>query len=122
MNNILSETKTPVIIVMNKVDKMEVYRKGGTEPVYTTGEVAGSLRAEWIDNEPVKGENTYVIYAYSNGLKSDPSEVSVIVGYSRPGAVKNFTVVEDDAHNCVMTWEAPDAAEEGGDAGRQQAG
>lgn len=100
---------------MNKVDKMEVYRKGGTEPVYTTGEVAGSLRAEWIDNEPVKGENTYVIYAYSNGLKSDPSEVTVIAGYSRPGAVKNFTVVEDDAHNCVMTWEAPEAAEEGGE-------
>lgn len=100
---------------LNKVDKMEVYRKGETEPAYTTGEVGGTLRSEWIDYEPVKGVNTYLIYAYSNGLKSDPSEVSVVVGYSRPGAVKNFTVVEDNAHNCVLTWDAPEAADEGGE-------
>lgn len=80
--------------VLGNVDKMEVYRNGSAEPVYTTEEVGASLVTRWVDTHAVKGENTYEIYAYANGQKSDPATILVVAGYARPAEVRNLSIVE----------------------------
>lgn len=93
---------------LGHVDKMEVYRNGSTEPVYTTEAVGSSLVTRWVDNGAVKGENTYEIYAYANGQKSDPATILVVAGYARPDVVKNLKVTELSNCSCIISWEKPD--------------
>ena len=93
---------------LGHVDKMEVYRNGSTEPVYTTEAVGSSLVTRWVDNGAVKGENTYEIYAYANGQKSDPATILVVAGYARPDVVKNLKITELINCSCIISWEKPD--------------
>lgn len=93
---------------LGSVDKMEVYRNGSEEPVYTTEAVGSSLVTRWVDNGAVKGENIYEIYAYANGQKSDPATIMVVAGYARPDVVKNLTVTELSDCSCIISWEKPD--------------
>lgn len=99
---------------INHADKMELYREGVEEPVYTTEAVGATLAAQYIDQSiPEKGEYTYRVYAYLNGLKSDAAVVKVKVGYPVPPALENLKVVENDDHTVTLSWDAP--AEEYGD-------
>ena len=41
--------------VLGSVDKMEVYRNGSAEPVYTSEEVGASLVTRWVDTHAVEG-------------------------------------------------------------------
>lgn len=98
---------------LSHVDKMEVYRNGSEDPVYTTGAVGASLVTRWVDTQAVKGENTYDIYAYANGQKSDPATVKVVAGYARPDSVKNLTVAEQADGSCIISWDKPDGVDGG---------
>ena len=99
--------------VLGSVDKMEVYRNGSAEPVYTTEEVGASLVARWVDTHAVKGENTYEIYAYANGQKSDPATILVVAGYARPAEVRNLSIVEQADYSCVISWDKPEGIDGG---------
>lgn len=98
---------------LGHVDKMEVYRNGSADPVYTTEAVGSSLVTRWVDTGAVKGENTYEIYAYANGQKSDPAIVLVVAGYARPDVVKNLTITELSDCSCIISWEKPDGIDGG---------
>lgn len=98
---------------LGSVDKMEVYRNGSEDPVYTTGAVGASLVTRWVDTQAVKGENTYDIYAYANGQKSDPATILVVAGYARPAEVKNLTVAEQADGSCIISWDKPDGVDGG---------
>lgn len=99
--------------VLGSVDKMEVYRNGSAEPVYTTEEVGASLVTRWVDTDAVKGENTYEIYAYANGQKSDPATILVVAGYARPAEVRNLSIVERADYSCVISWDKPEGIDGG---------
>lgn len=87
------------------VDKMELYRDGVEEPLYTTQATGATLAAQFVDNTvPEKGEYTYRVYAYLDGMKSDAAVVTVKVGYSVPAPIEGFNVVENDDHSVTLSW------------------
>lgn len=97
---------------ISSVDKTEVYRDGEEAPVYTTEEVSTSLEQHFIDvSIPERGEYTYRIYSYKDGLRSDATVVTLKVGYPVPQTVTGFKAVENDDHTVTLSWNAPAATD-----------
>lgn len=91
---------------ISHADKMELYRDGVDEPLYTSPATGATLAAQFVDKTvPEKGEYTYRVYAYLDGLKSDAAVVTVKVGYSVPAPVEGLSVVENDDHSVTLTWD-----------------
>ena len=98
---------------ISSVDKTELYRDGVEEPIFSTGEVSTSLEQRFIDETiPERGEYTYRVYCYKDGLRSDATTVSVKVGYPVPHPITGFKAVENEDHTVTLSWDAP-AAEDG---------
>lgn len=98
---------------IESVDKTELYRDGVEEPIFSTGEVSTSLEQRFIDETiPERGEYTYRVYCYKDGLRSDATTVTVKVGYPVPQAITGFKAVENEDHTVTLSWDAP-AAEDG---------
>ena len=98
---------------IESVDKTELYRNGVEDPIFSTGEVSTSLEQRFIDETiPERGEYTYRVYCYKDGLRSDATTVSVKVGYPVPHPITGFKAVENEDHTVTLSWDAP-AAEDG---------
>ena len=98
---------------IESVDKTELYRDGVEDPIFSTGEVSTSLEQRFIDETiPERGEYTYRVYCYKDGLRSDATTVSVKVGYPVPHPITGFKAVENQDHTVTLSWDAP-AAEDG---------
>lgn len=98
---------------IESVDKTELYRDGVEDPIFSTGEVSTSLEQRFIDETiPERGEYTYCVYCYKDGLRSDATTVSVKVGYPVPHPITGFKAVENEDHTVTLSWDAP-AAEDG---------
>ena len=98
---------------IESVDKTELYRDGVEDPIFSTGEVSTSLARRFIDETiPERGEYTYRVYCYKDGLRSDATTVSVKVGYPVPHPITGFKAVENQDHTVTLSWDAP-AAEDG---------
>lgn len=98
---------------IESVDKTELYRDGVEDPIFSTGEVSTSLEQRFIDETiPERGEYTYRVYCYKDGLRSDATTVSVKVGYPVPHPITGFKAVENEDHTVTLSWDAP-AAEDG---------
>lgn len=95
---------------ISHVDKMELYRDGIDEPLYTTQATGATLAAQYVDADiPEKGEYTYRVYAYLDGLKSYAAVISVKVGYSVPSQIEGLTLVENDDHSVTISWDKADS-------------
>ena len=93
------------------IDSMEVYRAGTEKPIYTTETMNSSLETRFVDQDASEGLNTYRIYAYVNGLRSDAAEISVIAGFAAASAPRNFKAQENEDHSVLLSWNTPESAE-----------
>ena len=93
------------------IDSMEVYRAGTEKPIYTTETMNSSLETRFVDQDASEGLNTYRIYAYVDGLRSDAAEISVIVGFAAASAPRNFKAQENEDHSVLLSWNTPESAE-----------
>lgn len=101
---------------INHADKMELYRDGVDEPIYTSQATGATLAVQYVDRTiPEKGEYTYRVYAYLDGLKSDAAVVKVKVGYAVPSEIEGLNAVENDDHSVTISWN--EAKPEDGDGG-----
>lgn len=92
---------------ISHADKMELYRDDVDAPIYTTQATGATLAAQYVDKTiPEKGEYTYRVYAYLNGLKSDAAVIKVKVGYSVPAEIEGLKAVENDDHSVTISWDA----------------
>ena len=96
---------------LRAVDSMEVYRAGTETPIHTTGTMNSSLETRFIDQGAAEGLNTYRIFAYADGLRSDAAEISVIAGIAAASAPRNFKAQENEDHSVLLSWNTPESAE-----------
>lgn len=93
------------------IDSMEVYRVGTERPIHTTGIMNSSLETRFVDQSAAEGLNTYRIFAYANGLRSEAAEISVIAGIAVASSPRNFLATENEDHSVLLSWNTPESAE-----------
>ena len=94
---------------------MYIYRSGSAIPLKTFENVEPGQALEWIDEQPLNGNNSYIIVAENEYGRGKVSEASVFAGVDVPLAVENFWIRgNEDNQKAILTWDAPSEAVNGG--------
>jgi len=92
-----------------------IYRSGSAIPLMTFNDVEPGAALEWIDEQPMHGNNSYIIVAENEYGRGKVSEVNVFAGVDVPMAVENFWIRgNEDNQMAVLTWDAPASSVNGG--------
>ena len=85
-----------------------IYRSGSAIPLMTFNDVEPGQALEWIDEQPLRGNNSYIIVAENEHGRGKVSEATVFAGVDVPMAVENFWIRgNEDNQKAVLTWDAP---------------
>ena len=92
-----------------------IYRNGSAIPLMTFENVQPGQALEWVDEQPMHGNNSYIIVAENEYGRGKASLVDVFAGVDVPKAVENFWVGgNEDNQMAVLTWDAPSESVNGG--------
>ena len=87
-----------------------IYREGSAIPLMTFENVEPGAALEWVDEQPLRGNNSYIIVAENSYGRGKASQVEVFAGVDVPLAVENFWIRgNEDNQKAVLTWDAPSA-------------
>ena len=87
-----------------------IYRSGSAIPLMTFENVEPGQALEWVDEQPIRGNNSYIIVAENEYGRGKVSEATVFAGVDVPMAVENFWIAgNEDNQMAVLTWDAPSA-------------
>ncbi len=85
-----------------------IYRSGSAIPLMTFENVEPGQALEWIDEQPMHGNNSYIIVAENSYGRGKVSEAAVFAGVDVPLAVENYWIRgNEDNQKAVLTWDAP---------------
>ena len=85
-----------------------IFRSGSAIPLMTFNDVEPGQALEWVDEQPMHGNNSYVIVAENEYGRGKVSEATVFAGVDVPAAVENFWIRgNEDNQKAVLTWDAP---------------
>ena len=92
-----------------------IYRSGSAIPLMTFENVEPGQAFEWVDEQPLSGNNSYIIVAENAYGRGKASEVTVFAGVDVPMAVENYWIHgNENNQKAVLTWDAPSGAVNGG--------
>ena len=92
-----------------------IYRAGSAIPLMTFENVEPGQAIEWVDEQPLHGNNSYIIVAENEHGRGKVSTADVFAGVDVPMAVENFWIAgNEDNQMAVLTWDAPSGAVNGG--------
>jgi len=92
-----------------------IYRSGSAIPLMTFENVEPGQALEWVDEQPLHGNNSYIIVAENEYGRGKVSEASAFAGVDVPVAVENFWISgNEDNQKAVLTWDAPSDGVSGG--------
>ncbi len=92
-----------------------IYRSGSAIPLMTFENVEPGQAFEWVDEQPLSGNNSYIIVAENAYGRGKASEVTVFAGVDVPMAVENYWIRgNENNQKAVLTWDAPSGAVNGG--------
>ena len=92
-----------------------IYREGSAIPLMTFENVEPGAALEWVDEQPLRGNNSYVIVAENEYGRGKASTADVFAGVDVPTAVENFWIRgNEDNQKAVLTWDAPEGSVNGG--------
>ena len=95
--------------------KVYIYRSGSAIPLMTFEGVEPGQSLEWVDEQPLSGNNSYIIVAENEYGRGKVSEATVFAGVDVPTAVQNFEIRgNEDNQKAVITWDAPEGSVNGG--------
>ena len=87
-----------------------IYREGSAIPLMTFENVEPGQSLEWVDEQPLRGNNSYIIVAENSYGRGKASTAEVFAGVDVPLAVENFWIRgNEDNQKAVLTWDAPSA-------------
>ena len=92
-----------------------IYREGSAIPLMTFNDVEPGQALEWVDEQPMHGNNSYIIVAENSYGRGKASMATVFAGVDVPMAVQNFWISgNEDNQKAVLTWDAPEGSVNGG--------
>ncbi len=92
-----------------------IYRSGSAIPLMTFENVEPGQALEWVDEQPMHGNNSYIVVAENEYGRGKVSEVTVFAGVDVPAAVENFWISgNEDNQMAVLTWDEPASSVNGG--------
>ena len=92
-----------------------IFRSGSAIPLMTFENVEPGQALEWVDEQPLNGNNSYIIVAENEYGRGKVSEATVFAGVDVPLAVENFWMRgNEDNQKAILTWDAPAGAVNGG--------
>lgn len=92
-----------------------IYREGSAIPLMTFENVEPGQALEWIDEQPLRGNNSYIIVAENSYGRGKASTALVFAGVDVPMAVENYWIRgNEDNQKAVLTWDAPAGSVNGG--------
>lgn len=83
-----------------------VYRSADMRLMHEAKGLKGGARVEWVDKEPVKGVNTYVVVAENSIGEGLDTEVTVDMSDATPGAVTNVKAAYVNDRQVRLSWDA----------------
>lgn len=85
-----------------------IFRAGSAIPLMTFENVEPGQFIEWVDEQPMHGNNSYVIVAENGYGRGKATTVDIFAGVDIPAAVENFWIRgNEDNQKAVLTWDAP---------------
>ena len=85
-----------------------IFRSGSAIPLKTFDNVEPGTALQWVDEQPLHGNNSYIIVAENAYGRGKASTVNVFAGVDVPLAVDNFWMRgNEDNQKAVLTWDAP---------------
>ncbi len=85
-----------------------IFRAGSAIPLITFENVEPGQRIEWVDEQPMHGNNSYIIVAENEYGRGKATTVDIFAGVDIPAAVENFWIRgNEDNQKAVLTWDAP---------------
>ena len=85
-----------------------IFRAGSAIPLMTFENVEPGQRIEWVDEQPMHGNNSYVIVAENEYGRGKATAVDIFAGVDIPAAVENLWIRgNEDNQKAVLTWDAP---------------
>lgn len=97
---------------LEEITEIKVVRDG--RPIGSIKNVKPGEKFEYVDNEAVQSDNTYVLTAVNSIGAGYEATTSVYVGHDRPGLPVNVHAVHDGNCRVTITWDAPLEGETGG--------
>ena len=92
-----------------------IYRSGSAIPLMTFENVEPGQALEWIDEQPLRGNNSYIIVAENSYGRGKATVANVFAGVDVPMAVENFWIVgNEDNQKAILTWDVPEGSVNGG--------
>ena len=87
-----------------------IYRDGSAIPLMTFENVEPGQSLQWVDEQPMRGNNSYIIVAENSYGRGKASTAQVFAGVDVPVAVENFWIVgNEDNQKAILTWDAVSA-------------
>ena len=92
-----------------------IYRAGSAIPLMTFENVEPGQSIEWVDEQPLRGMNSYIVVAENSYGRGKVSTAEVYAGVDVPMAVGNYWIRgNEDNQMAVLTWDAPEGGVSGG--------
>lgn len=86
---------------------INIYRTGQTIPVKTFENVDPGQSLEWIDEQPLNGNNSYTVVPMNDYGRGKAATVETFVGIDVPEAVTNYLVRgNEDNQKAILSWDA----------------
>lgn len=97
---------------LSEITEIFVSRDG--RPIGSIKNVKPGEKFEYVDNEAVQSDNTYVLAAANSIGSGYQATTTVYVGHDRPGLPRNVHASHDGNCRVTITWDAPSEGETGG--------
>lgn len=92
-----------------------IYRAGSAIPLMTFENVEPGQALEWVDEQPLRGNNSYIVVAENSYGRGKASTADVFAGVDVPLAVGNYWIRgNEDNQQAILTWDAPEGGVNGG--------
>ena len=86
---------------------VSIYRTGQAIPLATFENMEPGQAVEWVDEEPLRGNNSYTVVASNEHGRGKATVAETFTGVDVPEAVTNFRIRgSKDNQQAIITWDA----------------
>lgn len=101
---------------IRSISRIDIYRgENSAIPAYTFTDVTPGDKLQWTDEQPLAGNNTYLVVPSNESGRGRHASITAYAGFDTPTAVLDYAIRPSaDNQHPVLSWAAPAAGVNGG--------